>query len=98
MTKTAWIALGVLFAPGVCSSASSAPEAEITNGLIRARLYLPDAHAGFYRGTRFDWSGVIGGLNSRDTIITRNGFSAAMQVSTTLSMMGLTLSRVPARR
>lgn len=35
------------------------PEAEITNGQIRVKLYLPDAEHGFYRGTRFDWSGVI---------------------------------------
>ncbi len=35
------------------------PQAEITNGLIRARLYLPDSKTGFYRGTRFDWAGVI---------------------------------------
>lgn len=35
------------------------PEAEISNGLITARLYLPDAEQGYYQGTRFDWSGVI---------------------------------------
>ena len=62
MTKTGWIALGLLLTPGICFSAGSAPEAEITNGAIRARLYLPDTKAGFYRGTRFDWSGVIGSL------------------------------------
>jgi hypothetical protein len=38
------------------------PEAEITNGVLKARFYLPDARKGFYRGTRFDWSGVIGSL------------------------------------
>jgi hypothetical protein len=38
------------------------PEAEITNGLIRAKLYLPDAERGFYRSTRFDWSGIIASL------------------------------------
>lgn len=35
------------------------PEASITNGIINARLYLPDANNGYYRGSRFDWSGVI---------------------------------------
>jgi hypothetical protein len=35
------------------------PQAEITNGLIRARLYLPDSKTGYYRGARFDWAGVI---------------------------------------
>ncbi|MDR0795418.1 MAG: hypothetical protein LBE79_05085 [Tannerella sp.] len=34
-------------------------EAEITNGLIAAKLHLPDAEKGYYRGSRFDWSGVI---------------------------------------
>jgi hypothetical protein len=35
------------------------PEASITNGIIHARLYLPDANTGYYRGSRFDWSGVM---------------------------------------
>jgi len=38
------------------------PEAEISNGQVRAKLYLPDAQRGFYRSTRFDWSGVISSL------------------------------------
>jgi hypothetical protein len=43
-------------------SAQQPPEAEISNGLIRAKLYLPDAERGFYRSTRFDWSGIVGSL------------------------------------
>jgi hypothetical protein len=39
--------------------AAPIPDAEITNGQIQAKIYLPDAKNGFYRGTRFDWSGVI---------------------------------------
>ena len=35
------------------------PQAEISNGLITAKLYLPDAEKGYYIGARFDWSGVI---------------------------------------
>lgn len=38
------------------------PQTEITNGVIRAHLYLPDSNDGYYRGTRFDWSGVISDL------------------------------------
>jgi hypothetical protein len=38
------------------------PEADISNGLIHAHLYLPDADNGYYRATRFDWSGVINDL------------------------------------
>ena len=35
------------------------PQTEISNGLITAKLYLPDKEQGYYRGSRFDWSGVI---------------------------------------
>jgi hypothetical protein len=38
------------------------PEAEIANSQIHAKLYLPDAQSGYYRATRFDWSGVIASL------------------------------------
>lgn len=59
------------FPPGVhCASAKSAtecsmaeqssyPSASISNGILNAVLYLPDAKNGYYRGTRFDWSGVV---------------------------------------
>jgi hypothetical protein len=38
------------------------PEAAIAAGGIRAKLYLPDPDRGYYRATRFDWSGVISSL------------------------------------
>jgi hypothetical protein len=38
------------------------PKATLDNGILHATIYLPDTAAGFYRGTRFDWSGVIGDL------------------------------------
>lgn len=38
------------------------PQTEISNGSIRATIYLPDKAAGYYRGTRFDWSGQIASL------------------------------------
>ena len=38
------------------------PQAEISNGVLHVGFYLPDANRGFYRGTRFDWSGVIRSL------------------------------------
>ncbi len=44
------------------SGRAAHPVAVITNGLIRATIYLPDASRGFYRSTRFDWSGMIGSL------------------------------------
>ena len=39
------------------AAAAAPPEATITNGVVTARIYLPDAERGYYRGTRFDWSG-----------------------------------------
>ena len=39
--------------------APDAPAVKITNGLVTAILYLPDAERGYYRATRFDWSGQI---------------------------------------
>lgn len=41
------------------SLAADYPQAEITNGKITAKLYLPDPKIGYYRSTRFDWSGAI---------------------------------------
>jgi hypothetical protein len=38
------------------------PQATISTSRIRVRLYLPDAQSGYYRATRFDWSGVIASL------------------------------------
>lgn len=43
-------------------TAAGFPQAEISNGILHARLYLPDAEKGYYRSTRFDWSGVIPSL------------------------------------
>jgi hypothetical protein len=40
-------------------SSADFPTAKISNGLIEADLYLPDAQRGYYQGTRFDWSGVM---------------------------------------
>ncbi|MEO7653373.1 MAG: hypothetical protein ABIZ80_23180 [Bryobacteraceae bacterium] len=53
----AFIVLALLSA-----SAAEFPEAEISNGVLQAKLYLPDAQRGYYRGTRFDWSGAIASL------------------------------------
>jgi hypothetical protein len=47
-----------------CSMAEQSryPKALISNGAVNAVVYLPDAKSGYYRGSRFDWSGVIGCL------------------------------------
>ncbi len=44
-------------------SAQSIPSTFITNGLIDTEVYLPNIEKGYYRATRFDWSGVIPTLN-----------------------------------
>ena len=56
------IALLALLVLSVNVDAQNPPEAEISNGTIHAKVYLPDAKIGFYRGTRFDWSGVVNSL------------------------------------
>jgi len=35
------------------------PAGQISNGLVSVSFYIPVAEKGFYRGTRFDWSGII---------------------------------------
>jgi hypothetical protein len=45
--------------PAMSLIAANPPEAAISSSQIKASLYLPDPHNGYYRGTRFDWSGVI---------------------------------------
>jgi hypothetical protein len=40
----------------------TASPAILTNGHLRAAVHLPDPINGFYRATRFDWSGIISSL------------------------------------
>src|SRR5947209_8638136 len=46
--------------------AADFPEARISNGQIVAKIYLPDSKNGYYRSTRFDWSGAIYSLRYQD--------------------------------
>jgi hypothetical protein len=43
-------------------TAADFPQAEISNGIIKAKILLPDTEHGYYRGTRFDWDGVVESL------------------------------------
>lgn len=62
MTKT-YLIISLLFCLMISATVQEKfPEAEITNGLIRAHFYLPDSNKGYYQATRFDWSGVIASL------------------------------------
>ena len=42
--------------------AAEFPKGGITNGILTATLYLPDAEHGYYQATRFDWSGQVASL------------------------------------
>jgi hypothetical protein len=44
-----------------CAAAinSEFPKAILSNGAVQAVVYLPDTQKGYYRSTRFDWSGVV---------------------------------------
>jgi hypothetical protein len=54
--------IAFIFLLAIAAGAAEFPSAEISNGPLRARLYLPDAERGYYRATRFEWSGVIQSL------------------------------------
>lgn len=47
--------------PDPCAgqTASDVPQVSISNGQVHALIDLPDPQKGYYRATRFDWSGVI---------------------------------------
>src|SRR5689334_22915794 len=45
--------------PQLGIAAEAYPTCTLSSRLLQARLYLPDATNGYYRGTRFDWSGLI---------------------------------------
>ena len=53
--------LGVLLF-ALPAQASDFPQARISNGQITATVFLPDAVKGYYRSTRFDWSGAVNSL------------------------------------
>jgi len=38
------------------------PQTEISNGILTAKILLPDQNNGYYQSTRFDWSGQIESL------------------------------------
>jgi hypothetical protein len=57
----------MLLVAGCCQAADPVfPQAQISNGAMTAKLLLPDAEKGYYRGTRFDWSGQIESLKTKD--------------------------------
>src|SRR5688500_10120397 len=62
MMTTMKLFAAILVLVAASASAQTYPSHQITNGEITATVYLPDAKSGFYKTTRFDWSGAIGSL------------------------------------
>lgn len=52
----------LMCAMGSIVHAQAPPQAQLDNGPLHVTVALPNAADGFYRGRRFDWSGVITGL------------------------------------
>jgi len=44
------------------ASSKDFPSSIISNDLVSMKLYLPDPENGYYRATRFEWSGIIASL------------------------------------
>jgi len=64
MMLTSLLCFTVIFGLALSGAppADDAPQAEIKNSELQAKVYLPDERRGYYRGTRFDWSGVVASL------------------------------------
>src|SRR5258708_3313007 len=48
--------------------ANAFPQHTLKNDAVKLTIYLPDAEKGYYRGTRFDWSGLIARVESGNHI------------------------------
>ena len=55
----AFFAAGCTVGRQAAKEAPGFPKAVISNGIVEAAIYLPDPVAGYYRGQRFDWSGLV---------------------------------------
>jgi hypothetical protein len=45
--------------PCAAQASTEFPQISLSNGLVHVLVNLPDVQKGYYRSTRFDWSGVI---------------------------------------
>jgi hypothetical protein len=72
----ALVALVAACAPGgTMTLAQSPPQVTLSNGPLKVLVYLPDARQGFFRGTRFDWAGVVGRLEYANHVYYERWFS-----------------------
>ena len=63
--RTCRVVLSCASAAAIAPGARAAPKASypklsLTEGPVQLTVYLPDAKTGYYRGSRFDWSGAVG--------------------------------------
>jgi hypothetical protein len=64
------IVFSALLSPALTSAETSRenslvaryPHKVISNGIVEASVFLPDSEKGFYRSSRYEWSGIIGQL------------------------------------
>ena len=67
--------LAACAANGVLVLAQSPPQITLSNGPLNVLVYLPDAVNGFFRGTRFDWAGIVGRLEYANHVYYDRWFS-----------------------
>jgi hypothetical protein len=60
--KQVFIVLGMLVGMTSAIFLPPFPQTDMSNGVIQAKIYLPDSTLGYYQGVRFDWSGVVASL------------------------------------
>jgi hypothetical protein len=54
------LAAGNFVRPAAAQDGAAYPQHTLTKGPLKVTVFLPDATKGYYRGTRFDWSGLVG--------------------------------------
>jgi len=47
--------LGMAAVPLALQPKADAPSVELSNGVLKSKVYLPDVERGYYRSTRFEW-------------------------------------------
>ena len=69
----------LLLTPALAALAADYPEAQISNGVLAVKLLPPDAQTGYYRGTRFDWSGRFPACNIKGHEYFGNGSNTTIR-------------------
>lgn len=69
--KIVWMAMALALlifcaAISVAEDRPDYPHVTLSNGMIKAVVLLPDVKDGYYRGRRFDWSGLVWQLTYRN--------------------------------